>query len=79
MAENFPKMSLFLPKKAKHGRLAPDSTKPNGNALMGYKTVTTEIREKNMSRLLRINSLILCHLDSSLLGAVLFNTHLIHS
>merc|ERR1711994_217554 len=36
MAEN----GHFLTKKAKHGRLAPDSTKPNGNALMGHMTTT---------------------------------------
>ena len=31
---------FFLPKKAKHGRLAPDSTKASGNALMGHNTST---------------------------------------
>ena len=40
MAENGTKSALFWPKKAKHGRLAPDSTKPNGNALMGHMTST---------------------------------------
>ena len=35
-----PKMDLFWPKKAKHGRLDPDSTKPNGNALIGHMLST---------------------------------------
>ena len=34
------KSALFWPKKAKHGRPAFDSTKSNGNALMGHMTST---------------------------------------
>ena len=33
-----PKAVPFLTKKAKHGRLVPGSTKPNGNALMSHMT-----------------------------------------
>ena len=40
MTGDGPKMAHFLPKKAKHGRLAPDSAKPDGNALMGHMTST---------------------------------------
>ena len=34
------KMAHFWPKRAKHGRLTPDSTKASGKALMGHTTST---------------------------------------
>ena len=40
MTGDGPKMAHFLPKKAKHGRLAPDSTKASGKALIGHITST---------------------------------------
>ena len=40
MTGDGPKMVHFGPKLAKHGRLAPDSTKASGKALIGHITST---------------------------------------